>query len=570
MAERPNVVFVITDDQGYGDLGCTGNPIIQTPNIDQLYNDSIRFTDYHVGPTCAPTRAGLLTGHYHNSTGVWHTIGGRSLLRKNEVSLADIFQRNGYKTGIFGKWHLGDNYPYRPHDRGFDEAVIHGGGGVGQTPDYWENDYFDDTYYDKGTPRNFKGYCTDVWFELGMDFITRHKEGPFFCYIPTNAPHSPFQVEDKYADLYRGEVPEERARFYGMITNIDENVGKLLRHLEGLNLLENTIFIFMTDNGSAGGCTISKDGFVHDGYNANMRGMKGSPYEGGHRVPFMLQWLNQGYSLGQDVSELTANVDFMPTLIDLCKLSVPQGLEFDGLSLVPLMENSPVPWKDRIIVTDSQRVPDPIMWKDSAVMQGKWRLINGEELYHVGLDPEQRKNVANLYNDLVLNLRQGYEEWWLKVSKRFCEEIPISIGSKEEKVTKVTSHDWRGGADECAWNQGQIRTGKICNSYVEIYIERDGTYTFELRRWPLEEDRGITEGITGPLEGWFSGGVSISVNTASIQIGRFKQTKSIAAGDKAIIFQADLKKGPTHMQTFFEDASGNTLGAYYVYIRKIS
>jgi arylsulfatase A-like enzyme len=567
--KRPNVVFIITDDQGYGDLRCMGNPIVRTPNIDALYSESVRFTDYHVGPTCAPTRAGLMTGHYHNSTGVWHTIGGRSLLRRDEVSLADVFRANGYKTGIFGKWHLGDNYPYRPHDRGFEEAVVHGGGGIGQTPDYWGNDYYDDTYFDKGEPRKFEGYCTDVFFKLGADFIHRNKGENFFCYIPTNAPHTPLNVEDKYIDLYRGRIPENRARFYGMITNIDDNVGMLRNKLMEWGLAENTIFIFMTDNGTADGCRLDKDKFVVEGYNAGMRGAKGSPYEGGHRVPFLLHWTRGNYAQAADINQLTANVDLMPTLIDLCELQKPNGLQFDGKSLVPLMQGRLQEWEDRAVVTDSQRVPSPIKWKDSAVMRGKWRLINGRELYDIESDPEQRNDILAQHPVEAEQLRQDYEGWWDKVSVKFDEEIPISIGTSHERVTLITSHDWRGDVGECAWNQGDIRAGKICNSYVEIYVETEGTFSFELRRWPAEEDRNITEGIPGELSGWYSGGRAIPAIRASIKIGDDQHTRVVTDQDKSVIFTAYLKQGPTHLQTYLEDKEGQMLGAYYVYIRRI-
>jgi arylsulfatase A-like enzyme len=200
--DRPNIVLVITDDQGYGDLGCHGNPVIQTPNMDALHAVSFRLTNFHVGPTCAPTRAGLMTGHYHNSTGVWHTIGGRSLLRADEWSLATALSEHGYVTGLFGKWHLGDNYPYRPQDRGFQYVLTHGGGGVGQTPDYWGNNYNDDVYALNGEWIPFSGYCTDVWFDQALQFIERNRDRPFFCYISTNAPHSPYIVDDSYSDPY--------------------------------------------------------------------------------------------------------------------------------------------------------------------------------------------------------------------------------------------------------------------------------------------------------------------------------------------------------------------------------
>ena len=201
--KKPNVILIMTDDQGYGDLACHGNPWIKTPEMDKLYQQSVRLTDFHVGTTCAPTRSGLMTGRNCNEVGVWHTIIGRNFLRQGEITIANILKDNGYRTGIFGKWHLGDNFPYRPEDRGFEEAVIHGGGGVGQTPDYWNNDYFDDTYFRNGVPEKFEGYCTDVWFSEALTFIEKRREEPFFCYIAPNAPHGPFHVPQKYLDMLR-------------------------------------------------------------------------------------------------------------------------------------------------------------------------------------------------------------------------------------------------------------------------------------------------------------------------------------------------------------------------------
>jgi arylsulfatase A-like enzyme len=328
-AERkrhPNVVLVMTDDQGYGDLACHGNPIIKTPNLDELHDQSTRLTNFHVGPTCSPTRASLMTGHYCNRTGVWHTVMGRSLLRKDEVTMADVFRAGGYKTGIFGKWHLGDNYPFRPQDRGFDEGLIHKGGGIGNTQDYWGNDYFDDTYFRNGKPEKFEGYCTDVWFAEAMKFIEANKDRPFFCYLPTNAPHGPFLVPEKYAEPYMGKGV--KFRFYGMISNIDENVGRLMSKLKELGIEDNTILIFMTDNGSSGG---------HLVYNAGMRGSKGSEYDGGHRVPFFMRWPGGGIKAGINIDQITAHIDILPTMIEFCGLQAPEDVKFDGTSLMPLL-----------------------------------------------------------------------------------------------------------------------------------------------------------------------------------------------------------------------------------------
>ena len=227
---KPNVVLLITDDQGYGDVGAHGNDVIKTPNLDALYSRSIRLTNFHVDPTCSPTRSALMSGRYSTKTGVWHTICGRSIMDRDELTLAEIFKSNGYRTGMFGKWHLGDAAPCRPQDQGFDIAVHHGGGGVGQTPDYWGNDYFDDTYWHNGTTQRHEGYCTDVWFAEASKFIDDNREQPFFVYLSTNAPHGPFIVDKAYSDQY-SELPNPTDKFLGMISNIDENVGKLVKKL---------------------------------------------------------------------------------------------------------------------------------------------------------------------------------------------------------------------------------------------------------------------------------------------------------------------------------------------------
>ena len=566
---QPNLVFVITDDQGYGDLGCNGNSVINTPNLDALAGESVQLRNLHVGPTCSPTRAGIMTGRYCNSAGVWHTIGGRSLLRSDEVTMADIFRRNGYKTGMFGKWHLGDNYPFRPHDRGFEEALYHGGGGISQTPDYWGNDYFDDTYFSNGSEQPFEGYCTDVWFQEGMKFIERNRNRPFFCYIPTNAPHGPFRVPDAYSEVYRrkGE-PEARACFYGMITNIDDNMARLRHHLKVLGLEENTILIFMTDNGSAAGCDLDGQQYVKSGYNAEMRGKKGSPYEGGHRVPLFMHWPGGGFSEKKEVDELTANIDLLPTLIDLCDLEVSETSRFHGTNIAPLLQDESVEWEDRVIVTDSQRVENPIKWKHSATMSQRWRLINGTELYDIQADPGQREDIADAHPEVVVELREHYEAWWTLVSERFDEECPIVVGTQNEQLACITTHDWHGSGN--AWNQGSIRSGMECNGYWAIEIPEDGEYSFELRRWPREENRAIKEGIPGENIDLYNGGRALDLKTAQIRIDDQSATQAIKPDAVGVTFTFNLKAGQTRLHTQFSDETGElTLGAYYVYVKRV-
>jgi len=547
-SRRPNVVLVVTDDQGYGDLGCHGNEVISTPNLDGLHAQSVRLTDFHVDPTCSPTRSALMTGHYSSRTGVWHTIMGRSLLRRDEVTVADVFSANGYRTAIFGKWHLGDNYPYRPQDRGFQDVLIHGGGGVGQGPDYWGNDYFDDTYLHNGRAQKFEGYCTDIWFDGALKFIEANKEGPFFCYIPTNAPHGPYNVADKYSKPYRDKgVPSRQADFYGMITNIDQNVARLMARLKDLNLEENTILIFMTDNGTSGD------------YAGGMRGKKGSEYEGGHRVPFFIRWPGGRLAAPGDIARLAAHVDVLPTLIELCGLQGPQGVKFDGTSLAPLLRGDASRWPDRTLLVHSQRIEHPEKWRKSAVMTQRWRLINGKELYDIEADPLQKNDVAGVNAETVEKLRESYEQWWADLSRRFDEYCEIVVGSDKQNPTRLMSHDWH--CPDPAWSQGVVRGAGKTNGFWAVEIERDGTYAFELRRWPVELDASIN--------GAPPSGKAISAASARLKVADADLSMPVPRDAHAVTFQAKLKAGKTRLETWFTDDDGTSRGAYYVYAKRL-
>lgn len=545
---QPNVVLVITDDQGYGDLGCHGNTVTQTPNLDKLYAQSIRLTDFHVDPTCSPTRSALMTGRYSSRTGVWHTIMGRSLLRKDEVTMADVFSAGGYRTGIFGKWHLGDNYPFRPQDRGFAEVLIHSGGGVGQGPDYWDNDYFDDTYRHNGKLEAFKGYCTDVFFENAIRFIEANEDRPFFCYLPTNAPHGPYNVAEKYSKPYRDRgVENTQANFYGMITNIDENMGRLMRHLKQLDLEQNTILIFMTDNGTSGGDS------------AGMRGKKGSEYDGGHRVPCFVRWPGGGLNGPRDIEQLAAHIDLLPTLIELCGLKKPEGVKFDGTTIAALLMGRAADWPDRTLFVHSQRIEHPEKWRKSAVMTERWRLINGKELYDIKVDPSQKDDIADKHPEVLGMLGQRYEDWWADISQRFGEYCEIIIGSDKENPSRLMSHDWH--SPNPAWSQDAVRSASMANGFWAVEVARDGTYEFALRRWPIEVDKPINAAIPG--------GKAISATIARLKIADVDAAQMIPEGAHAGTFRVQLKAGKTELQAWFVDDKGASRGAYYVYVRRL-
>jgi arylsulfatase A-like enzyme len=543
-AKRPNVILLVTDDQGYGDLACHGNPIIKTPNLDKLHAQSIRLTNFHVDPTCSPTRSALMTGRYSARVGVWHTVMGRSLLRKDEVTMADLFASSGYRTGIFGKWHLGDNYPYRPQDRGFQEVLTLGGGGIGNTPDHWGNNYFNDTLKHNGKWEKYTGYCTDVFFAEATRFVEQNKDRPFFLYLPTNAPHSPYNVAEKYSAPYAKQgVPQQRANFYGMIANIDENVGRFLLKLKDLKLEDNTILIFLTDNGTAAGYN-DKPG---DGYNSGMRGFKGSEYDGGHRTPCFIRW-PRSFKGSRGISHVTAHIDLLPTLLDLCELKKPEQVIFDGSSLRPLLEGKN-DWPERTLFVHSQRIDHPEKWRKCAVMTDRWRLVNGKELYDMNADPGQLQDVAGRHAAVVAELRKAYEQWYADVSKRFDEYCEIIVGSDKENPSLLCCHDWHG--ERALSGQDMVRQGVKANGFWAIEVARAGKYEVILRQQPAE--------AKFPLEG----------TSARLKIGEIDLSKPISPGALEVKFEVSLKAGKTRLQTWLSDKSETLRGAYFVEIRRL-
>ncbi|MBM3798185.1 MAG: arylsulfatase [Acidobacteria bacterium] len=580
--QRPNVLLVITDDQGYGDLACHGNPVIETPSLDALHARSIRFTNFHVSPTCAPTRSALLTGRYSNSTGAWHTIMGRSLLAHDEVTVASQFAAAGYRTGIFGKWHLGDNYPCRPIDRGFQEAVVCGGGGVWQAPDHFGNDYVDDTYFHNGRPQRYQGFCTDVFFGEATRFINdaHARRQPFFCYVATNSPHMPMWAQESDEAPYRGKLGEPG--FYGMIANFDANLGRLLAHLKERGLERDTLVIFLTDNGTASGAQV---------FNAGMRGQKGSPYDGGHRVPLFVHWPGGGLTGPRDIAELAAHIDLFPTLTELCGLPArpKSALALHGRSLVPLLrqqEPASVPWPERALVVDSQRVEHLVKWKHAAVMTQRWRLVNPTadgklsalELYDMAADPGQRRNVASGHADVVARLTQSYDGWWQLASARGAEPVRIVIGHPRENPSRLTCHDWHG--TEAAWNQRAIRRGVAANGEWAVEVNRAGRYRIELRRWPREVGLAINAPFKDAEPNREDApGQAIDAARARLAIAGVDQTMAVKAVDTAAVFTVQLPAGPATLRTWFygrkeeggEEKKGSPeRGAYFVYAEYVA
>jgi arylsulfatase A-like enzyme len=548
--EKPNVILIMTDDQGYGDLSCHGNPVLKTPHLDRLYHESIRLTDFHVSSFCTPTRAALMTGRYPARTGAYRTSSGRTMMHPEERTMAHWFAESGYRTGMIGKWHLGDSAPHRPQDRGFQDVVWHRCGGVGQASDYWGNDYFDDTYERNGKFEKFEGYCTDVWFSEAKRFIRENKDRPFFLYLAPNAPHGPYRVDPKWSEPYQQSVRwNNGAEFYGMVANIDHNLGLLREELDREGLSEDTIFIFMTDNGTANGAAF--DGLTSEavkGFNAGMRGKKSSVYEGGHRVPFFIHWPGGGLAGGKDIGALAAHLDVLPTLADLCGVPIRDDYYLDGTSFKRLLKDRPdLPHRDHLVVQfqgGPYFMDNPKPWEFACVLKDSWRLIDGVELYNVRKDPAQRTNVAARFPEVVSELRSLYMPFWEGVSPGM-RPVSIDLGNPAQNPTVLCSQDWYMPTGNPPWNFGSIRKLPAVTGPWMVDVQRSGRYQITLRQLPKEADHVIV------------------ADRARVQIAGLVFEREIPEGSSGVAFEMDLPKGKSRFQTWLHTPDGQAGGAYF-------
>ncbi len=464
LSRKPNVVLIMTDDQGYGDLGSHGNPHLKTPVMDRLASESVEFTRFYVSPVCAPTRASLLTGRDHLRTGVYGVTAGRETLVSEETTIAEALKAAGYRTGLVGKWHLGEHYPYVPHAQGFDEFV-------GFRTGHW-TDYFDTPLERNGEPFTSSGYIADFLTDEAIRFMEENRDRPFFLYVPYNTRHSPFQVPDKYFDVYEGlglDTPTQSV--YAMVSNLDDNLGRLLGKIEELGIRDNTILVFLTDNGPNG-----------KRFNGLLRGTKGSVYEGGTRVPFFIRW-PKGFKGERKIETIAAHIDLYPTLLELCGVKPPEGLSIDGKSLAPLLGGEESSWPDRMLFTHRERRNNLSSVYPGTVRTQRFNLVNGEELYDVEADPGERTNVAAEHPDVVRELRAAYESWYEEaVSERGYRRLPIRVGYAEENPVSLPApqayleggvkfakgpgwaHDWfvgwKDAASRAYWNLDIVRSGR--------------------------------------------------------------------------------------------------------------
>jgi arylsulfatase A-like enzyme len=521
-ARKPNVILIMSDDQGYGDLSLHGNRHLQTPNIDKIATEGAQFTQFQVCPVCSPTRASLMTGRYNYRTGVVDTFKGRSMMDPREQTAAELFKAAGYKTGIFGKWHLGDNFPMRAHDQGFAESLVHGGGGLSQPSDPPPgNHYFDPTLLRNGEFEKAQGYCTDIFFREAIQFIERHKNESFFLYIPTNAPHTPLEIEDKYVAPFRGKgLDETTEKVYAMVKNLDGNIGLLLDRIKRTGNEPNTILIFMTDNGPQ-----------QPRYVAGMRGRKGTVYQGGIRVPFFLRWPER-IKAGTKIDRIAAHIDVLPTLLDVCAIRPPNPPKFDGRSLWPLL-NEPSPnWPDRILHSQWHRGDHPELFRSHAARGQRWKLVNGTELYDMEKDPAESNDLSSANPAEVAKLRQATEAWFRDVSATRNGYAPprIYIGAPQENPVLLTRQDRR---DEPAGWAVDVRA----NARYEVALLCNAA----------------------PASGH-----------ATLKLGTIEKDVPVANGATRCLFEAIvLPAGPAYLQATIR-AGNKQLEVLYVEVRKIN
>ena len=541
---RPNVLIIIMDDLCWGDLACHGNPHTATPHLDQLHGESTRLTRYCSGPLSTPARASLMTGRYPYRTRAIDTYLGRSMIDPDEVTLAEVLRDAGYRTGIFGKWHLGDCYPVRPIDKGFDDGLYHRGGGVGQPSDPAGSSYFDPILQRRGRDEQVKGYCTDIFADATVEFIRSHRDQPWFAYLATNAPHSPFDVPDQWADPYRAkDLPENWARLYGMVENIDHNVGKVMATLDELGLREDTIVIYTSDHGPCGSAAVEGK----HRWNADLRGFKSTMYEGGMRVPHFWRWPAK-LAAGRDLDTVANPIDLMPTLAAACGAALPTDRPIDGENLLPLLTGdlSPDAWRDRFTFFQWHRGDAPIRYRNYAVVSQRYKLTRPQEtkrdeLYDIVADPLEQHDLAGEMPDVVAQMRAAYDAWFDDCSStRPCNYDPprIAVGTPHESPTMLTRQDWRAiGKDD--WTDTGL-------GYWLIDVTAHARYRITVDAPAADAPR-----------------------TVGMRCGDVMRTTQLDAGaTRWVIDDVPLKRGPAALEAWVDHGDEPATGVCYVFVER--
>ena len=545
--KRPNVVVVLTDDQGYSDVGFNGNPIVKTPVLDRFAAGAAVFEQFYAAPVCSPSRASLMTGRYPFRTGVLATQEGLSILRPTETTLAEALKTAGYRTGLFGKWHLGDNAPSRPMDQGFDRSLTFVGGMIGAPYNPMDgNAYFNPVLIDDGVEKRFDGYCADIFTDAAIRFVKSSSGSPFFVYLALNTPHHPLTVPETYAAPYRAAgLSEETSRFYGMISNIDDNFGKMLGALKEAGVADNTLIIFLSDNGT------SSLHHQKDLWERGLRGRKTSVYEGGIRVPAAMKLPGTSGGEGLRLDTPANIIDVFPTVLAVCGLPLPSGVELDGRSLLPLLSGGKPPEQGRLLYVQFHGGTRPEAYRNMAVCNGQYKLVQPVgrgsepcspetmrfELYKLGSDPLERNDIAGLHPETVARLKAEYDTWFKEVCKNGFEPVRTWVGCGRQNPVMLTRQDWVGGG---------LFDGDL-GTYL-LDVKSGGTYRITCR-WSdlLKETHPVTLKINGTVI-----------------------TKNMLYAESECRFDwVVLKEGPSQLEAWLE-IDGQKKGFRFVEIEKCS
>jgi arylsulfatase A-like enzyme len=550
---RPNVILILTDDQGYGDFSLTGNPVLKTPHTDQLGMGGMRFTNFHVTPVCTPTRGELMTGcdALHNLASA--VTAGRTILRRDLPTMAELLRQGGYATGLFGKWHLGHSYPDRPMDRGFDKAVWFKGWGL-QSEIEFDNDYVNPRYLDDLVEKRASIYCTDLWFQEAMGWMHRQASArkPFFAYIPTNTPHLPMWPPDGYGHLYQDQ-PANVAAFFRMIANFEDNLGRMDQWLKDAGLFDHTLLVFTCDNGGTLGRTV---------FNGGLRDSKSSHYEGGHRVPCYFRWPDGDIDGGAEITTPTQIQDVLPTVLELTGVSA-RNARFDGRSLVPLMRNRD--FEERMLIVQYGLRDRPAKY-DAAVIWQQWRLQKGTELYDIDADRAQARNVAADHPQVVARMRAYYDAWWDRRLPGFSEPVPMLIGAPGHNPSLLTCIDW-WEVDCDNINFVSNGTGGPRGGEWHVDVRTAGRYRVELRRWPFHSNMAL--GSQGPRQTITGRPLTQPVKQMpawSVVLATDGREQSVAVTPESVggVLEVELTRGRHRLQGWLRDRQGQDLcGAYY-------
>lgn len=572
-AKRPNVILVMIDDMGFGDLSCHGSPHINTPNLDALYRTSVRLTDFHVAPMCSPTRGQLMTGVDAMRNGSTLVASSRMMVRESIPMLPQHLAANGYSTGMFGKWHLGENAPHRPEDRGFQTAMWFPMQEIGSISDAWCNDYFDGVFrHADGTSQRSKGYCVDVLFDNAIRWIESQRSlgQPFFCYLPMNVVHGPQWAVPERRQAIAKQFPELSAGEIGylaMLNHFDDAMGKLENYLIASGQHNNTLIIFLSDNG--GYALVGK-------YNAGMRGGKSRLYEGGHRVPCFLRWPDGnigGLDGGKDLSGLTQVQDLCPTILSLTNSSPINDTVVDGIDLSRALRGAEtVP--DRTLIVQYGL---PEAFRMTCVMQGPWRLLSdikgtakGDlELYRVDRDPMQESNLIHVEKEKAAELQQAYDRWWQANEPTTHQRAKIHIGSPTQSIVQLTCAEWRENALSSV---EKMRQGVKRRGMWDLEVQTEGLYRVKLRRWPHDSGLKLTEAALAwaprdmetPDHIGYGPGIGLPISTSELRLGEHKESVVIDPEMDHAEFILRLERGATTLEGLFYNAKNQILcGAFY-------